>query len=291
MGSRRDAGTPVRASSHDTALSSGFFTIDVEDWYQSLEENPNRWSAFEDRITAPTLRLLDLLRRSGASATFFVLGFIAERHPELVAGILREGHEVGTHGHFHRPVHTLTPEAFRADLRRSLRALHEAGAKDVVSFRAPYFSLPRAGAWARHILADEGIVIDSSVFPLGNASYGVSRGPNAPGRWGPIWEFPLTLPVVLGRRLPISGGFYSRFFPLRWTIGGTRAVLNSGLHPMFYVHPWELDPHQPRYQGPRFRTARHYHRLHRTDEIVSKTLRVCEWKPLRTALATQASTS
>jgi polysaccharide deacetylase family protein (PEP-CTERM system associated) len=262
----------------------GYFTVDVEDWFQSLEEDPRLWDGFEDRIVGPTTRLVELLRNSGSTATFFVLGYTAERHPELVQSILGAGHEIGTHGHFHRPIHDLGPNAFRQDLRRSLRALREAGATDVVSFRAPYFSLPRAASWARTVLADEGIMIDSSVFPLRNGSYGMQRAANFPSRWGPLWEFPLTLPTYARLRLPLSGGFYSRFFPLSWTLGGIGRVRASGHRPLFYVHPWELDPDQPRHSGPRFRTARHYHRIRHGEGIVTKVLAECRWGTLRAGL-------
>lgn len=273
---------PISASSPGDRLAPrwGMFTVDVEDWYHPLEKRPDHWVGLEDRVESSTDHLLRLLAETGNKATFFVLGHVAERHPGLVARIAAAGHEVGTHGHVHQSLEWLDPLGFRHDLQRSLEALAGAGAKDVISYRAPYFSLNEKTAWALPILADEGIRIDSSMFPLWTGSYGSSATPNMAHRLGPIWEVPVILPTIAGIRLPFSGGFYCRLFPSGFTTSGIGNVLAAGNHPVFYVHPWELDPGQPWLWGDRFRTLRHYLRLGKTEGLVRRVLELCHWRPL-----------
>jgi len=257
------------------------FTVDVEDWFHPLVKDPSGWEQFEDRIERSTDLLLSLLAESDNRGTFFVLGWVAERHPGLVRRILDGGHEVGCHGHHHLSLGRIDPGQFRDDLRRSLAALRSAGARDVVSFRAPYFSVNRSTEWALPILAEHGLRIDSSIFPLKLGYYGQHAAPNTPHRLGSVMEYPITLPEVAGVRMPMTGGFYSRFFPADWTLFGVRRVLDAGGVPMFYVHPWELDPEHPRLRVGRFLTFRHYLRLERTQEIVRALLRRFRWRSIR----------
>jgi len=267
----------------DGRASGGFgiFTVDVEDWYHGLIRDPDRWAACEDRILGPTEHLLGLLRSTGNHGTFFVLGSIAKRHPELVRRIVEDGHEVGCHGYQHISLKRLDPAQFREDLERALAALREAGAQEVVSYRAPFFSLERKAGWALDILADCGIRIDSSVFPMRIGYYGSARARNHPHLAGRIWEYPVTLPSFGGLRLPLAGGFYCRFFPLSWTLAGIRYQLSRGAEPVFYIHPWELDPEHPRITVGRFLTYRHYLRLDRTEQVLRELLQRWRWRSLR----------
>jgi polysaccharide deacetylase family protein (PEP-CTERM system associated) len=268
----------------------GLFTVDVEDWFHPLIKDPSRWDQFEDRIEVPTRRLLEALESTGNRGTFFVLGWIAERHPALVRRILEGGHEVGCHGHHHLSLAWIDRERFRDDLVRSLAALRAAGAVEIVSFRAPYFSVNARTEWALPILAEHGIAIDSSVFPLRTGYYGHGAAANEPHPRGPVFEYPITLPLVAGVRVPFTGGFYSRFFPSSWTIEGVRRVAAAGGEPMFYIHPWELDPDQPRIRVGRFLTFRHYVRLERSAAILTVLLQRWRWRSLRDAYADHAST-
>lgn len=265
--------------------TTGLFTVDVEDWYHPLIKDPARWPPLEDRIVAPTVRLLEALERRGSHGTFFVLGVVAERHPDLVRRILDGGHEVGCHGHFHYSLQWLDPAGFREEIGRSMSALRAAGAHDVVSYRAPYFSLNESTEWALPILAEHGLVIDSSVFPMRTGYYGHRHADNRPHVRGPIYEFPVTLPTFAGMRVPLTGGFYSRFFPMSWTLASIARVLGQGAEPMFYIHPWELDPEHPRIRVGRFLTYRHYLRLARTAELLDALLSLCRWRSLRESKA------
>jgi polysaccharide deacetylase family protein (PEP-CTERM system associated) len=260
---------------------SGLFTVDVEDWFHPLIKDPAGWDACEDRIERPTYRLLEILEETGNRGTFFVLGWVAERHPQLVRAIESAGHEVGCHGHHHLSLAHIGPDRFRDDLRRALDALGTAGARQVVSFRAPYFSIDHRTEWALPILAEHGLRVDSSLFPLKLGYYGHRGSPNLPHRRGEMFEFPITLPELAGCRVPVTGGFYSRFFPTSWSVAGARRVAERGAEPMFYVHPWELDADQPRLRVGRFLTWRHYLRLERTEPVVGAILRGAKWRSLR----------
>ncbi len=229
------------------------FTVDVEDWFQvsACEEAIPReeWDRVPSRVHLGLGRLLDLLERAEVRGTFFVLGWIAERFPGLVAEIRRRGHELGCHSHEHRLVHGMAPEEFRADLRRALDAIEAAAGVRPRLYRAPSFSIGRRNPWALRVLAEEGIEIDSSLFPVRHDRYGVPGAP--PGPWRPaeaggrLVEMPPAT-VGIGRfRLPCAGGGYLRLYPLALTVAAVRAIERAGRPAVVYVHPWELDPDQP----------------------------------------------
>ena len=263
----------------------GVFTVDVEDWYHPLIKDPSRWSECEERIGPPTVAMCERLEAGNHRGTFFVLGWVADRRPDLIHRILAGGHEVGCHGYDHLSLKWVDASRFRADLERARAALRNAGADDVIAYRAPYFSLDRTTSWALPILADHGFRIDSSLFPLRTGYYGQGGAMNRPHRIGAIIEAPIVLPTFFGVRLPLAGGFYSRFFPASWTLSGVRRVLTQGGHPVFYVHPWELDPDHPRILVGRFLTYRHYLRLERTGEILQELLSTWRWRSLRDGVA------
>ena len=262
-------------------MDRGIFTVDVEDWYHPLIKDSRGWAGLEDRVVIGTELLLDLLAATGNTATFFVLGVVAERHPELVQRILAEGHEVGTHGHEHLSLKSIGPQEFERDLHASLEALARAGAGDVVSFRAPYFSLDTETLWSLPSLLKAGIRNDSSVFPLMTGYYGDKRMPNHPVRFGDLREYPITLPECRGWRVPVTGGFYCRLFPASWTVRGIRSILLAGEIPVFYIHPWELDPDQPRFEpSSSFLGFRHYLRLDSTLATLESVLSECSWRSI-----------
>ncbi|HVP39349.1 MAG TPA: XrtA system polysaccharide deacetylase [Candidatus Saccharimonadales bacterium] len=259
-------------------------TIDLEDWYHGLELPPSSWGGLQDRVVRSTRRLLELLRESGARATFFVLGPIAERHEELVDEIRAAGHEIGSHGCSHQFVYRLTPKSFREEMVRSIGLLQDHAGRAVVSYRAPYFSITRQSAWAFEILAALGIRNDSSVFPVHNYRYGNADSPRSPHPIqtpsGPLVEFPISVWRVFGQNLPVGGGAYFRILPYALTRTAIRA-LNRGGHPVvFYLHPWELDPDHPRLALPRRIAATHYFNLRSTEHRLRRLLRDFCFVPL-----------
>jgi polysaccharide deacetylase family protein (PEP-CTERM system associated) len=219
-------------------------SFDVEDWQQSTLDFS---LPITERARDNTCRILDFLGRSGVLATFFVQGLIAERFPDVVARIAREGHEIASHGHSHRPVHAMQPEEFREDLRRSL-SLIRAGATDVeiLGYRAPDFSISRESLWALEILAEEGLRYDSSLFPIAGRRYGIGSAFRAPcrvrcsGNPG-LLELPLTTVQWLGLRLPAAGGGYFRMLPYAYTRYAIARMNRAGSPATTYFHPYEID--------------------------------------------------
>jgi polysaccharide deacetylase family protein (PEP-CTERM system associated) len=240
------------------------FSIDVEEWFHICGVGgplaPERWPALPSRVVDTTRRLLDLLARCDVRATFFVLGWVAERHPALVGEILGAGHEIGSHGHTHRRVYELSDEAFVDELARSRRALAAAGAPAVVQFRAPEWSINDRSPRALGVLAGEGFTLDSSMAPLrvvGNPSY-----PTAPHRRqttrGTILELPPFVGRWFGQQVPLGGGWGMRISRPRAVLRAIEARNREGVPAVLWVHPWELDPDPPRVRLPPGLWAAHY---------------------------------
>jgi polysaccharide deacetylase family protein (PEP-CTERM system associated) len=260
-------------------------TADVEDWFDGLDLPPGRRIGYESRVVAATDSLLALFAAHRVRATFFVLGRVAERHPALVERILAAGHDVGSHGHEHHFAYRLTPEQFARDLDASLIALRRAGAGYVEDYRAPYFSVTRRSLWALDVLARAGIVRDSSIMPAPNPRYGIARAPVGPHRiaTGPgrsIFELPVSCLDVGGLRVPFGGGVYLRAFPLALVRAALHWTLARGRPVVLYVHPWELDPTQPRLDLPRRIAATRYHRLGCTRRKLNALLGGFRWGTL-----------
>jgi len=268
----------------DDAATQNVFSVDVEDWYQGLEFDVDDWGPFPARIERGLDVLLDLLEAAGVRATFFVLGWQAERTPRLVPELSRRGHEIASHGYSHRFVYRQTPEAFRRELRRSIDVLEQQSGARVVGYRAPFFSITSEALWALDVLAEEGIRYDSSIFPTLNYRYGIPGADRHPG-WirtpsgASLYEIPLSTLRLPGARarhglnVPLGGGGYFRLYPYSVTRGLTRRLHERerrGL--IFYVHPWEYDPDQPRVRLPRIVPEwTHYLNL---ESTVDKTRRL-----------------
>ncbi len=264
-------------------------TIDVEDYYQvaAFEKivAPADWGGFESRVAANTRRFLELLAARDVRATFFVLGYEAERHPDMVREIAAAGHEIGSHGYSHRLAYTQSEAAFRDDVARARKLLQDISGQDVISYRAPSFSIGRQTPWGHRVLVEEGYRYDSSVFPIRHDLYG---DPNAPveihtieTEAGPLVEFPPTVVRMFGRNVPTGGGGYFRIFPW-WFTWRMLAKVNKTRPFVFYIHPWEIDPGQPRFdKAPLKSRFRHYTNLHKTADRFARLLDAFRFAPLR----------
>ncbi len=249
-------------------------TVDVEDYFHGNDFNVDfaLWDVHEDRVVDSTHRVLEILDRYATRATFFLLGHVAEKHPELARRIHEAGHEVGTHGYRHRLVYTQSPSEFRLDLGRSIDAIAGATGCAVKAHRAPSWSITKKSLWALDILEEQGIAYDSSIFPVLTPLFGIRGAPCLPyrprlGRVYSIAEFPPSVMEALGgaARIPFSGGFFLRSLPYGFI---RKAIdrLNAAGHPaMVYVHPWELDVSQPRLRGPATARFVHYHNVQTTE--------------------------
>jgi polysaccharide deacetylase family protein (PEP-CTERM system associated) len=285
---------PVRETA--TGLSAPIvnaLTVDVEDYFQvsGFDRCVERseWDYLESRVVANTHRVLDLLRNAEVRATFFVLGWVAERYPQLVRAIRRDEHEVGSHGYGHRLVYEQTPRQFRGDLRLARDVLQDVLGEAVTAYRAPSFSITRDSLWALDVLIEEGFTFDSSIYPTRHDRYGLPGAPPEPHciqRWvGEIWEFPPPIWRCCGYPLPIGGGGYFRLYPYALTRHGLQAI-NAAKRPFAaYVHPWELDPEQPRFRPGWLRAFRHYVNLNKTAGRLEQLLRDFHFAPLSESLA------
>lgn len=253
-------------------------SFDVEDWFQveNLRSAIAReqWEKLPLRVEASTRRILALLRTSETKATFFFLGWVAERCPQLVKDIDREGHEVASHGYGHELVYRMTPESFRADIRRSKQQLEDLLGKPVLGYRAPSFSIVRESMWAIDVLKEEGFVYDSSVFPVSlHDRYGFAERGTLPFRWpNGLLEIPLAVYKLRNLGLPVAGGGYFRLFPYAYFKHFLRRLNAKQQRFTFYLHPWELDPGQPRVRVPLFLRFRHYVNLDKTELGLSQLL-------------------
>ncbi len=245
-------------------------SVDVEDWFQvgAFEKVIARddWDDLPRRVEQNTHRVLEMFERAGVKGTFFTLGWVAARHPRLIRRIADLGHEVASHGWDHRRVFTLDAARFRADLDRAREAIEQAGGQAVTGYRAPSFSIDARTPWAHAVLADAGYAYSSSVAPLRHDHYGWPESPRF--AWRPIAgsdlvELPVTTVTVAGRRLAAGGGGFFRLLPYafsNWAVARTnRAERRPAI---FYFHPWEIDPDQPRVAGAALKSKlRHYSNL------------------------------
>jgi polysaccharide deacetylase family protein (PEP-CTERM system associated) len=250
------------------ATPQNAFTVDLEEWFHICasgvdELRPDNWDSLPSRVELTTRLLLDLLDAASVHATFFVVGWIAERHPGLVAAVAHAGHEIGSHSHLHRKVYELDPEAFRADLRMSLRTLAEAGATPTAMFRAPEWSINDRSLWALEVLAAEGIRVDASMAPV--KLVGSPRYPRYPHirntGAGPITEVPPLVADRFRQVMPIGWGWALRMSSPRRILRTIDGANRAGLPAVLTIHPWELDPHPPRVQLPVRLQFAHYFRL------------------------------
>ena len=262
------------------------FTVDVEDYYQvsSFDRQIDRahWDRYDSRGVASTRCVLDLLDRHDTKATFFVLGWIGHRWPGLVREIRGRGHEIGSHGYWHRRIYQQSPEEFRGDVRQAREVLQDAIGEPVRAYRAPSFSLTRKSLWALPILVEEGFSLDSSVFPIRHHRCGLPGATPAPHQIateaGPLWEFPLPVTTIARMNVPVGGGICFRLYPLALTLRLLTRINQQHERPfVFHVHPWELDPEQPRLRAGSWASrAGHYLNLKSTRgrlEILLKTFR------------------
>jgi polysaccharide deacetylase family protein (PEP-CTERM system associated) len=264
-------------------------SVDVEDYFHaqalSYRVSPEQWDGLERRVDGNTRRILELFASAGVKATFFVLGWVAERHPDLVHRIVAEGHELASHGWNHTRVDRQTPQEFAADLRRSKRLLEDLGGVAVRGYRAATFSISHRNPWAFAVLEEEGFAYSSSVYPVRHDYYGMPMAPRFafyPSPDGQLEEYPMTS-VRLGQtNLPCSGGGYFRLLPYALSRWALRRVNGADGQPViFYFHPWEIDAGQPRIAGlPMKSRLRHYTNLGTMEGRVRRLLGDFAWDRL-----------
>ena len=301
---RRDRTPPV----HDAPIHTlteldaplNIMTVDVEDYFQvsAFEGRVSRlrWPQFESRVCRNTERLLEILEAAGVRATFFVLGWVGERYPSLVRRIAAAGHELASHGYDHRLVSAMSAGEFREDLRRARNALEAAAGLPVLGYRAPSFSITRESLWALDVLIEEGYRFDASVYPVRHDRYGIPDWPRHIERVdrpaGSIWELPGSTVRILGVNLPMGGGGYFRLLPYGWTTRGIGWVNARERQPaIFYLHPWEIDPEQPRLEASFLSRLRHYRNLEHTESRLRRLLQTFRFGAVDDVLSARSETT
>jgi len=270
-------------------------TVDVEDYFhvQAFAGVVARtdWGRYPSRIEQNTLRLLEMFACRQVRGTFFVLGWVAEKFPGLVRAIRKAGHHVGCHGYAHRPIYEGSKLDFREDLRRAKQTIEDIAGIRVTSFRAPSYSITSKTLWAFEILGEEGFEFDSSVFPVIHDNYGIRNAPRFPyikrlqcGR--EIREFPPSTLRLFGSNVPVAGGGYLRLFPYSLTAWAIHHLNKTECQPaMVYLHPWEIDPDQPRISASWLSRFRHYNNLDSTETKCQKLLDNFAWAPMEEVLS------
>jgi polysaccharide deacetylase family protein (PEP-CTERM system associated) len=249
-------------------------SIDVEDYFHvSVFDGVvprTTWNSLESRVNANTRRLLDIFEAFNVRSTFFILGWVAERHPGLVREVALRGHEIASHGYAHRLIYDQTPAAFRHDVRRAKHLIEDACGRSVRGYRAPSYSVTPRSLWALDVLLEEGYEYDASIFPIRHDRYGIpvsGRRPYLIERpVGTLAEVPGSTTRMGPLNLPVAGGGYFRLLPYAWTRWGISRINRLERRPaVFYLHPWEIDPDQPRLPAGRVGRFRHYHNLEQTE--------------------------
>jgi polysaccharide deacetylase family protein (PEP-CTERM system associated) len=275
-----------RAARQDAGRIVNAMSVDVEDYFQvqafARTVPRDRWDAFERRVERNTDRVLGIFADQNVSATFFCLGWVAERYPQLIRRIANQGHEVASHGWAHHLVTSQTPEEFREDIRRTRGLLEDLSGQVVTGYRAATFSIGRTNLWAFDVLAEEGYRYSSSIFPVRHDLYGMPEAPHGPfhPRTDDAFvEFPMCTVEALGRTIPCSGGGYFRLMPYAAFSWAVRRLHSEAKRPcIFYFHPWEIDPDQPRVPGLSMKGRfRHYLNLDRMEPRLRRLLADYRW--------------
>ena len=282
-------------STSSKAVAKHIFSVDVEDYFQ-VEAFADRiprstWDKYPCRVVANTRRILDLLDQYQTKATFFLVGWIAERFPGLVREVHARGHELACHSYWHRTVYSLTPEEFRSDTARARQVIEQAAGAPVLGYRAPSWSITKTCLWALDILAEQGFIYDSSIYPIHHDLYGLPNAQRFPyvhscagGRTLP--EYPPSTVRLFGMNLPAGGGGYLRIGPMaytRWTFRLFERKYRQRV--VVYLHPWEVDPDQPRIAGSLKSRFRHYTNLRHTEGRLHWLLRNHSFQPFREILS------
>ena len=276
-------------------------SIDLEDYFQveafASRINYNEWDNYPCRIKQNTQKILNILDDYQIKATFFCLGWIAKRYPSLIKNIAQRGHEVASHGYAHKPIYKQSPKEFREDIKRTKNILEDITGKPVFGYRAPTYSITQKTLWALEILAEEGYKYDSSIFPIRHDLYGIPNAPRFPFNVNTLarlhvqtfFEFPLTTLRILNINIPVAGGGYFRLFPYAFIKNALKYINIKEKKPfVFYLHPWELDPNQPRINHIPWRSRfRHYVNLGKTEGKFRKLLSDFKFTTVLEVLSTQ----
>ncbi len=276
------------------AKNNNILTVDVEDYFQvsAFEQvvEKHSWDSLVHRVEGNTQRVLDLFAEHNATATFFVLGWVAERYPKLIQRIVNEGHELASHGYGHQRLTLMSEHEVKRDIALSKDILEDISGTQVHGYRAPSFSINESNRWVFSYLQELGFTYSSSTFPIKHDLYGVPDWPRFIHKTAEgIWEIPMSTLKMANRNLPISGGGYCRLLPFKFSDIAIKKYLQAEQFPyMFYFHPWEIDAKQPRIKGATFKSNfRHYTNLQSMQDKIENLLKVYQWQSIQSVYQVQ----
>jgi len=277
----------MRSREHTQRNPRHVLSFDVEEHFQVAAfwsvARRREWHQLTSRVDSNTRKIADLLSEHSTKATFFILGWVAERHQNLVKDLAQQGHEIASHGYGHELVHTQTASQFRADVRRSKQILEDLIGKQVLGYRAPSFSITAQTEWAISVLIEEGYRYDSSIYNRFQSTQGRAGMYQLETKAGTIWEVSPSTMKACGFQLPVAGGGYFRLFPYATSKMFLKNLERQGSQLVIYLHPWELDPEQPRMDGPMLSKVRHYLNLGKTEQRLRWLLEDFSFAPINEA--------
>jgi len=283
-----NVGTATKESIKAEKRIKNALSFDVEDWYQveNLKEviKFKDWPKCKKRLSKNINKILNILKQKNVKATFFILGWIAEHYPEIVKKIVKQGHEIATHGYKHTLIYKQKPEKFESELKKSINLIEKITNKKILGHRAASFSITKKSLWAISILKKLGLKYDSSIFPIKRKTYGIPKAPISPYNIKKDFiEFPLSTIYFLGKNIPIGGGYFrvSPYFITKWVI---KKANKQNRPAIVYLHPWEFDPDQPKLKISFFKKFRHYTNLDKTEKRFKKLLDDFEFAPVKEVL-------
>jgi polysaccharide deacetylase family protein (PEP-CTERM system associated) len=250
-------------------------TVDVEDYYQVSAFNEvvkySEWEYYESRVERNTNKILNIFDEHKIQATFFILGWVAEKHPNIVKEIQKRGHEIACHGYSHQLIYNQSRKVFEEEAKRAKSLLEDITGVQVSGYRAASYSITNKSLWALDVLAEAGFKYDSSIFPIVHDRYGIPNSPKEPYKiitksGNEILEFPLSTFKIIGLTLPVSGGGYFRLYPYNFTRYALQNINKMNKLFVFYLHPWEIDPGQPKIKASALSRYRHYNNLHKCEQ-------------------------
>jgi polysaccharide deacetylase family protein (PEP-CTERM system associated) len=270
-------------------------SIDVEDYFQVSAFEPyinkSKWDGIEHRVEQNTRKILTMLAANSTQATFFTLGWVAERYPSLVKKIVDEGHELACHGYEHIRVTEQTPEQFRLDINRSKKILEDLSGKEVIGYRAASYSINSKNLWAHDVLLEEGFKYSSSIYPVKHDLYGIPDAPRfcyKPIKNADFLEIPISTIKIGNKNMPCGGGGFFRFYPYLFSKWAFNKINKDEQSAIFYCHPWEIDPEQPRQQGLNLKTRfRHYLNLEKMERRIACLLTDFRWDTMEKVFLNQ----
>jgi len=279
-------------------MIENILSVDVEEWFhpEALQHKfpPEKWHEQQSRVNQNVDLLLELFKQKKVSATFFTLGWVAKQNPEMIKKIVSDGHEIASHGSMHKMITKMSTQEFANDLDESIKILQDISGEKVLGFRAPTFSVIKKTRWSWDIMLKNGLVYDSSVYPIWHDRYGIPDAPREKyialsDQGKSLLEYPMSTVKIFNRNIPFGGGGYLRIFPNWFTKWAIKSVNKEGLPAILYMHPWEFDTDQPKVHMGALQNLRHYYNIKKNLQKLAELLDNFKWTSFKKAIENQSA--